>query len=100
LVFVEETSSNIGVRLAFRYFRPPLEARVELAEEGIPKRIFAPGVWGAVLQVAGPWRASGEWWTSEENWSRQEWDIALNDGAIYRLFTTAKERWFVEGTYD
>ena len=99
LVFVEETSTTIGVRLAFRYFRPPLEARVELADEGIPKRIYAPGVWGAVTQVAGPWRASGEWWNTEEQWSRQEWDVALNDGAIYRLFTS-KERWFVEGAYD
>lgn len=99
LVFVEEAPSDTGVRLAFRYFRPPLEARVELADEGVPKRIYATGVWGAVVQVAGPWRASGEWWASEEHWSRQEWDVALNDGAIYRLYTAA-QRWFVEGTYD
>ena len=99
LVFVEPVAMESGVRLAFRYFRPPLEARVELAAEGVPKRIFATGVWGAVVQVAGPWRASGEWWNGDERWSRQEWDVALNDGAIYRLFT-ASQRWFVEGTYD
>lgn len=99
LIFVEESASETGIRLAFRYFRPPLEARVELAEEGVPKRIFATGVWGAVVQVAGPWRASGEWWNGDEQWARQEWDVALNDGAIYRLFTSA-QRWFVEGTYD
>ena len=98
LVFVE-ADEKCCVRLAFRYFRPPLEARVELAEEGVPKRIYASGVWGAVVQVAGPWRASGEWWNGDERWSRQEWDVALNDGAIYRLFTSA-QRWFVEGTYD
>ena len=98
LVFVDEAAAT-GVRLAFRYFRPPLEARVELAEEGVPKRIFATGVWGAVVQVAGPWRASGEWWNGDEQWARQEWDVALNDGAIYRLFAAA-QRWFVEGTYD
>ena len=99
LVFVEESASDTGIRLAFRYFRPPLEARVELAEEGVPKRVFAAGVWGTVIQIAGPWRASGEWWNADEHWSRQEWDVALNDGAIYRLFI-AKQRWFVEGTYD
>ena len=102
LIFVDsESSAETGVRLAFRYFRPPLEARVELAEEGVPKRIFATGVWGAVVQVAGPWRASGEWWDGGEQWARQEWDVALNDGAIYRLFTSSvQQRWFVEGTYD
>ena len=99
LVYVEEGYGSGGIRLAFRYFRPPLEARVEVAEEGIPKRIFATGVWGAVVEVAGPWRASGEWWNNEEHWSRQEWDVALNDGAIYRMFLSGR-RWFVEGTYD
>jgi protein ImuB len=99
LMFVEESACEVGVRLAFRYFRPPIEARVELADEGIPKRIFATGVWGAVVQVAGPWRASGEWWNHDQHWSRQEWDVALNDGAIYRMYLAGR-RWFVEGVYD
>jgi protein ImuB len=99
LVYVEEAALTTGIRLAFRYFRPPLEARVDVAQEGIPQRVYASGVWGAVVEIAGPWRASGEWWNHEEHWSRQEWDVALNDGAIYRLYSS-RERWFVEGTYD
>jgi protein ImuB len=99
LIFVEAEAAEAGVRLAFRYFRPPLEARVELAGEGVPKRVFATGIWGAVVQVAGPWRASGEWWTNDDRWSREEWDVALNDGAVYRLYA-AQQRWYLEGGYD
>ena len=96
MVLVDDEPGNI--RLAFRYFRPPLEARVELAA-AVPKRVFATGVWGAVVQAAGPWRASGEWWTGDDRWSREEWDIALNDGAVYRLYAVA-QRWFLDGMYD
>ncbi len=71
---------------------------------------------GSVVSCAGPWRTSGEWWksdaqksevrsqksdrtsdlrlrtsdfvlqTSDVPWDRDEWDVALSDGAIYRLF--------------
>lgn len=89
-----------GVRLAFRYFRPPLEARVEFAAgNSAPRRVFATGIWGAVVDAAGPWRSSGEWWTQGEQWSREEWDIALNDGAVYRLYAE-DGRYFLEGIYD
>ena len=34
-------------------------------------------------------------------WNREEWDIALRDGALYRIFRDlAAEAWFVEGNYD
>ena len=78
-----------------------LEARVELTSSGLPQRVFATGIWGAVVQAAGPWRASGEWWTNDEIWSREEWDVALNDGAVYRLYASGDpRRWYLEGTYD
>ena len=53
---------------------------------------------GRVIDLAGPWRTSGAWWTVE-NWQRDEWDIALSDGAIYRLYCSPGG-WFVEGSYD
>jgi len=83
--------------LAFRYFRPPLEARVE-AEAGMPRRLRARGVQGAVLKIAGPWRTSGDWWRPDF-WNRDEWDLLLSDGALYRLVSD-RSAWFVEGTYD
>ncbi len=83
--------------LGFRIFRPPLPARVALAS-GRPGFIAAEGIRGKVLELAGPWRTSGDWWTSDP-WSRDEWDIALSDGAIYRVYCEPRG-WFVEGSYD
>ena len=86
-----------GSRLMLRLFRPPRTARVALAA-GQPNFIAAEGVRGKVLEFAGPWRTSGDWWTRDP-WSRDEWDIALSDGALYRLYCDPLG-WFVEGAYD
>lgn len=83
-------------RLAFRYFRPPLDARVE-TEAGIPKRLWTHLCHGDIVKLAGPWRSSGDWWRPD-TWNRDEWDLALTDGALYRLYHEAE--WFVEGVYD
>jgi protein ImuB len=83
--------------LAIRVFRPPLAARVSLAS-GQPGFVAAGAIRGKVLELAGPWRTSGDWWTSDP-WSRDEWDIALSDGALYRLYCSPRG-WFVEGSYD
>jgi protein ImuB len=83
-------------RLAFRYFRPPVEARVE-TERGVPKHITARVCRGKIVKVAGPWRSSGDWWMADA-WNRDEWDIAIADGGLYRIFCT--KGWLVEGTYD
>ncbi len=83
--------------LAFRMFRPPRPARVALAS-GQPHHVTAEGVRGRVISFAGPWRASGEWWTADA-WSRDEWDVALSDGALYRICCEPRG-WFVEGSYD
>ena len=37
-----------------------------------------------VVGCAGPWRVSGEWWDAGA-WARDEWDVALSDGAVCRL---------------
>jgi protein ImuB len=86
---------------ALRRFRLPVPARVQV-DEGRPVRVavdrhgFASG---AVVQAAGPWRTSGGWW--EQSWDRDEWDIAMVDGTVYRLFVErAVGQWFVEGIFD
>ena len=34
-------------------------------------------------------------------WNRDEWDVALSDGAVYRIYRDRpSERWFVEGILD
>lgn len=92
-------SPGVKRRIAFRYFSPPLKARVEL-QESMPKRIFAQRIYGNVIHAAGPWRTSGDWWTSDP-WDRDEWDIGLNDGGVYRLYLKRRALdWFLEGAYD
>lgn len=60
---------------------------------------------GRIVQAAGPWRSSGAWWqpSTERDgaWDRDEWDIALDSGAAYRVFQDrASGQWWVEGEID
>jgi protein ImuB len=85
--------------LALRIFRPPLDARVK-APDGRPVQIAARGIQGNVIASAGPWRTSGDWWKTD-GWSRDEWDVALSDGALYRIcLDRVTGGWLVEGSYD
>lgn len=88
---------RVCVSLPLRAIRPPRSARVQMAS-GQPVHVQAEGVRGHVTAAAGPWRTSGDWWTSDP-WARDEWDVALSDGALYRIYTE-QGRWFVEGCYD
>jgi protein ImuB len=90
-------ANSAGVRLALRMFRPPLPARVSLAS-GQPAHIAADGIRGHVVNLAGPWRTSGDWWTRDP-WQRDEWDVALSSGALYRV-SCEPRGWFVQGAYD
>jgi len=84
--------------LAFRTFRPPWPARVEL-QQARPAHLEALDVAGPVTQRAGPWRVSGEWWTPE-GFQYEEWDIEVQD----RLYRACLDRqtgaWYVTGAYD
>jgi protein ImuB len=88
---------GVSPKLIFRMYRPPRIARVTLAS-GQPSFLSAEGIRGRILERAGPWRTSGDWWTIDP-WSRDEWDIALSDGALYRIYCEIRG-WFVEGSYD
>jgi protein ImuB len=90
--------------LILRRFRPPIAVRVTV-ERGRPIRIAIdrrgmPG--GHVERAAGPWRSSGAWWNdSAAAWDRDEWDAALSDGSICRLFhDRINDRWFLDGILD
>jgi protein ImuB len=83
--------------MPMRAIRPPRTARVQMAS-GQPVHVQADGVRGHVISSAGPWRTSGDWWTHDP-WARDEWDVALSDGALYRIYSE-RGRWFVEGNYD
>ena len=89
---------------ALRRFRPPIAIRVTV-ERGRPRYVFIdrrgmPG--GTVEQCAGPWRSSGAWWSDpSRQWNRDEWDVALSDGSVCRLFQAREsDHWFLEGVVD
>lgn len=86
-------------RLCLRRFRPPRYAQV-LVVNHRPVRVISQSVHGRVAMAKGPWRTSGEWWR-EDAWNRDEWDMALDTGGVYRIFQEIDSgRWFVEGSYD
>jgi protein ImuB len=92
--------------MGLRVFRPPLRALVQ-AKQGYPTEISAwdktRSVYGKVVEVAGPWRTTGDWWRSDA-WSRDEWDVAVESGTLQTLYRIYRElgsgTWFVEGMYD
>ena len=87
-----------------RRFRHPMSARVTV-KHGHPVRVSTSpphSASGRVVTRAGPWRSSGHWWKpSHSLWDRDEWDVELSDGGVYRLFRDrVSDRWFVEGVVD
>ena len=103
-----------------RRFRVPVAARVKV-QKGHPVRVMVPRMSGGeVVHWSGPWRTSGQWWTeapevsmnpgdtrpSRETlgvlpWDRDEWDVSLTDGGVYRIFHDRRvDRWFLEGMVD
>ncbi len=87
--------------LMLRRHRVPPAIRVKVDQQrpvyvAAPKRGMPQG---AVLQGAGPWRTSGDWWTRV--WNHDEWDVALTDGAVCRIFQDRMTQcWFLAGVYD
>lgn len=94
-----EPGAAIPLRLSCRLFRPALTATVRLDKER-PAWLMAASIRGAVCEAAGPWRTSGEWWT-QTHWARDEWDVGLDNGALYRIYRELDSaRWFVGAMYD
>ena len=85
-----------------RRFRPPVAIRV-VVDDGRPRYVFIdrrgmPG--GHIEQCAGPWRSSGAWWDARP-WNRDEWEIALGDGSVCRVFQARETgHWFLDGVFD
>jgi protein ImuB len=106
---VLDVAEDKSIVTALRRFRPALRASVTL-ENGQPVHLVCrkKEVQGSVLWRAGPWRASGDWW-EREAWSRDEWDLAVQNNAprngdavsFYRVVhDLLGGSWFIEGTYD
>jgi protein ImuB len=90
---------------ALRRCRQPVPARMAVVE-GRPVRITTDRrgfTGGAITHCAGPWRTSGEWWAGRAGgaWDRDEWDVSLSDGAVYRVCRDRDaDRWFIDAIVD
>ena len=110
---INQQSAISHLKSALRRFRFPIPARV-VVNEGKPVRLQIDRqgfTSGAITQAAGPWRTSGNWWDtpaprvmpdrSSEAWDRDEWDVAMSDGTIYRLVVErGVVQWFLAGVID
>ena len=111
-------SSALNMASALRRCRQPVPARV-VAEHDRPVRVTTDRrgyAGGSVVHAAGPWRTSGAWWAGvgrvggagraggEEPippWNRDEWDVSLSDGGVYRIFRDRDtDAWFIDGIFD
>jgi protein ImuB len=96
-------ASALNVVSALRRCRHPVPARVAVVD-GEPVRVTTDRqgfAGGQVLRRAGPWRTSGEWWLGQTSWNRDEWDVALSDGAVYRIFRDRQtDGWFIDAIAD
>jgi protein ImuB len=93
----DSARSNSPAALALRRLRPPCPAHVTLTS-GRPVQLRSAALTGRIVTGAGPWRASGEWWTGSP-WARDEWDVELADGTVCRLVHDGST-WFLDGIYD
>ncbi len=85
--------------LPLRRHRPPQPVTVELSGQH-PAFLWSQGLRGEIRATRGPWHASGDWWEKGRAWQREEWDVELEGGGLYRLIRIPGQGWFVEGEYD
>jgi protein ImuB len=76
--------------LQVRRFRPPLAAQVEFREQS-PALIRSSVCNGAIVDRRGPFLSSGNWWDAGR-WWREEWDVQMPDGTMYRIFRTREKQ--------
>jgi protein ImuB len=81
--------------LSWLKFRPPVPAEVTLVEAR-PRFLCSACSTSPIREAQGPWFLEGNWWETRR-WSREEWDIATDEGA-YRLVRSGGG-WFLDGIY-
>jgi protein ImuB len=87
--------------IAFRRLRPPrpVEVRIEGDRPGW-LRMAGEERWRPIAVSVGPWRTEGEWW-DERAWARDEWDVVVDGGTLYRLaYDRVARTWALDGAYD
>jgi len=77
-------------------FRPPRDVGVSLHQHR-PAFITTQKTTLTITAANGPCFLSGNWW-DRQAWSREVWEVAASDGALYQL---AREggRWVLDGVF-
>jgi impB/mucB/samB family protein len=92
-------------RVALRRFRPPARTSVFVSEH---KHLEDEKIRGRVVNQAGPFLLSGNWW-DEKSWARAEYDMQLENGDLIRAHelppsqgygVTGEGVWKMDGIYD
>jgi len=92
--------STAAASLAVRALRPPVRAQVTPGSGG-PAFVRSAVASGRVLHVAGPWRTSGGWWSDEDRFAYDYFDVQTSDGTLARLRYDHRARaWEIDAIYD
>src|SRR5437660_7896664 len=82
-------------RVALRRFRPAAAASIFVSED---KHLEGEKIRGRVVDQAGPFLLSGNWW-DEKSWARAEYDMQLENGDLVRAHES-EGVWKMDGIYD
>ncbi len=98
----QSSAMQSGV-LALRRLRPPVLLKMHTVAKQ-PKLFFWRGARYEVTAAYGPWRRSGNWWTTSA-WSQEEWDVtATSSNGTMLVCRIARDilhrQWSLEGLYD
>lgn len=88
---------------ALRRCRPPRRLTMEFRDSR-PAAFSLAGQRYMIREAYGPWRRSGEWWTSEV-WAQEEWDVCATAGKDEALLCVLSHdllhhQWQMDAVYD
>ncbi len=94
------TARRSAARLMLRAVRPPARAEVRI-EGGRPVFLRSAVSRGEIVEIAGPWRTTGHWWSETGHFATDHYDAQISDGSVVRLcFDWRRNEWQVDGLYD
>jgi protein ImuB len=99
-VKIHHDAPSFSGPLALRVLRPPVVAQVRLRGQQ-PEWVRSAVANGRVVRVAGPWRTTGGWWSSEGRFAFDSFDVQTSDGSVVRLrLDHVARRWQIDAIYD
>ena len=94
------TGRRSSARLMLRAVRPPARAEVRI-EGSRPVFLRSAVSRGEIVEIAGPWRTTGHWWSETGHFATDHYDAQISDGSVVRLcFDWRRNEWQVDGLYD